>query len=102
MHARVVFGQIRTQNETVVTQLYRDFVVPAARQQKGFKGIVYMVDPQSGDTLSISLWETEADMQAGESSDYYKEQTAKLASFDATRPNRVAYRVKVLEVPAGQ
>lgn len=102
MYARVVFGQTQTQYETTVTQLYRDYVVPTAKQQQGFKGIIQMVDPQTGKTLSITLWETEADMKAGENNDYYKEQFAKLATFDATRPNRVAYKVNVLEYPAGE
>lgn len=102
MHARVYFGKIVPQNENTVTQLYRDYVVPTAKQQKGFKGIIQMVHPQTGETISISLWETEADMKATENSPYYKEQLAKLASFDATGPRAVSYKVNVMEYPAGQ
>src|ERR671923_2989519 len=102
MYARVVFGKVQPQNETTVTQFYRDYVVPTAKQQKGFKGIIQMVNPGTGETLSISLWETEADMKATENTDYDKKQFAKLASFDATGPRRAAYKVNVLEYPAGQ
>ena len=69
MYARVVFGKVLTQNETVVTSFYRSDVVPTARQQQGFKGIIQMVNPETGETLSISLWETEADMKANENPD---------------------------------
>ena len=100
MYARVVFGKVLTQNETVVTSFYRSDVVPTARQQQGFKGIIQMVNPETGETLSISLWETEADMKANENTDYFKKQFAKLASFDATGPRRAAYKVNVLEYPA--
>jgi heme-degrading monooxygenase HmoA len=102
MYARVIFGKIRSQNETVVTSFYRTEVVPTTRQQHGFKGIIQMVNPATGETLSISLWETEADMKATENTDYDKKQFAKLASFDATGPRRAAYKVNVLEYPAGQ
>lgn len=102
MYARVIFGKILTQNENVVTSFYRNEVVPTAKQQKGFKGIIQMVNPETGETLSISLWETEADMKATENTDYDKQQFAKLASFDATGPRRGAFKVNVLEYPAGQ
>jgi heme-degrading monooxygenase HmoA len=97
MYARVVFGEVRPEQENVVVQLYRDWVAPAARQQNGFKGIIQMADPNTGKTLSITLWESEADMKAGETSDYYKQQFAKLASYDATRPALVGYKVNLLE-----
>ena len=97
MYARVVFGEVRPENENVVVQHYRNWVAPAARQQKGFKGIIQMTDPNTGKTLSITLWETEADMKAGETSDYYKQQFAKLASYDGTRPVLVDYKVNLLE-----
>ena len=102
MYARVIFGKILTQNENVVTSFYRNEVVPTTRQQPGFKGIIQMVNPATGETLSISLWETEADMKATENTDYDKQQFAKLTSFDATRPRRAAYKVNVLDYPPGQ
>ena len=102
MYARVIFGKTQTQNENVVTSFYRSDVVPTARQQEGFKGIIQMVNPETGETISITLWETEADMKATENNDYYKKQFAKLASFDATGPRRAAYKVNILEYPEGQ
>ncbi|MBV9227854.1 MAG: hypothetical protein JOZ18_00980 [Chloroflexi bacterium] len=102
MYARVIFGKVLTQNQNVVTSFYRNEVVPAARQQQGFKGIIQMVNPETGETLSISLWESEADMKATENTDYDKKQFAKLASFDAKGPRRAAYKVNVLEYSADQ
>jgi heme-degrading monooxygenase HmoA len=102
MYARVIFGKIQSQNENVVTSFYRSEVVPTVRQQQGFKGIIHMVNPATGETLSISLWETEADMKATENTDYDKKQFAKLASFDATGPRRAAYKVNILEYPPSQ
>ncbi len=97
MYARVVFGEVRPENENLVVAIYHDWIAPTTRQQKGFKGIIQMTDRNTGKTLSITLWETEADMKASESSDYYKQQFAKLAPFDATRPMLVDYNVNLLE-----
>jgi heme-degrading monooxygenase HmoA len=98
MYARVVFGEVRPENENLVVAIYRDWVAPTSRQQKGFKGIIQMTDPNTGKTLSITLWETEADMKAGEASDYYKQQFAKLAPFDAIQPVKVDYKINLLEM----
>jgi heme-degrading monooxygenase HmoA len=43
-------------------------VVPAAQQQKGFKGGFLLSDPNTGKGVSIALWETENDMKASETS----------------------------------
>jgi heme-degrading monooxygenase HmoA len=42
----------------------RERTRPAARKLKGWKGVLVLVDPKSHKTQAISLWETEADMQA--------------------------------------
>jgi len=48
-----------------------------AEQQKGFKGFYVLGDSRTGKGLTISLWETEADMTAGETSGFYQQQIAK-------------------------
>ncbi len=75
--------------------MYRDSVIPAAKQQQGFKGTFLLTDPNTGKGVSISLWETEADMRAGETSGYYQEQIAKFAQIFAGPPTREGYEVSV-------
>jgi heme-degrading monooxygenase HmoA len=43
---------------------YRDQVIPAARKMAGFKATYLLVDRRSGKNLSITLWDTEKDLQA--------------------------------------
>jgi hypothetical protein len=45
--------------------------------------------------MSITLWETEADLMAGETSGVYGEQVAKFAGIIAAPPVREAYEVSV-------
>jgi len=44
----------------------REQVLPAAKLMDGFKGIYLLYDRESGKSLSLTLWETEADMHASE------------------------------------
>ena len=101
MYARVISGQIFSKNEHVVADLYRDYVVPAASEQPGFKGIIQMMDPATGKTLSVSLWESEAAMRASEETDYYKKQLATLEDFDAAQPHPAHYKVNCYKVKEG-
>lgn len=45
-------------------------ILPAARLQDGFKGIYILFDRQSGRSLSVTLWESEQQMQASEQAAY--------------------------------
>ena len=67
--------------------------MPAAQQQHGFKGNLLLGNRATGDVVSISLWDFEADMVAGEQSGYYQEQVAKLSSMFTGQPDMRHYEV---------
>ncbi len=95
MYARVVTVQIQPDKSDEAIRIYRDSVVPAAKQQRGFKGLYDLVDPKTGKGLSIALWDTEADMVAGEASGYLREQLAKFAAMFTAPPTTERYQVAV-------
>jgi heme-degrading monooxygenase HmoA len=70
------------------TKIFSESVIPAARQQRGFKGALFLTDPATGKGMSVTLWETEEDLKAGESSGYFKEQVAKFGPLLAGPPTR--------------
>ena len=96
MNARVTIVQIVPGKLDEAVGLYRDSVVPAAKQQKGCKGLYLLTDCNTGRGISITLWETEADMTAGENSGYYQQQLAKFKDVFSAPPVREAYEVSVL------
>ncbi len=49
-------------------QAVRDQIMPFARQLEGFKGFFGL--SRHGEIILVSLWETEADLQASESGGY--------------------------------
>ena len=95
MYARVTIGQLLPAKVDESIDIYRDSVVPAAAQQKGFKGIYVLTDRTTGKGLTIALWDTEADMTAGETSGYYRQQVAKFKDLFSAPPVREAYEVTV-------
>ncbi len=95
MNARVTLVQILPGKVDEAVDRYRDSVVPAARQQNGYKGVYLLTDRNTGKGISITLWETEADMIAGENSGYYQQQLAKFKDVFGAPPVREAYEVSV-------
>ena len=95
MYARLVTVQIQQGKVDEANNLYRDSVVPAAQQQKGFKGGFMLSDPNTGKGVSIALWETEDDMKASEKSGYLQEQIAKFAAVLAAPPTTEHFEVAV-------
>ena len=73
MHVRAVTVQIQPGKMQEAIDVYKDSVVPAAKAQKGFQGAYLMTDASSGKGLSITFWDSEADMEAVESIWYYQE-----------------------------
>lgn len=51
--------------------------LPAFRTQQGFQGLLFLVDASTNRCLSISFWESQADVKAHEESGHHGEQLAK-------------------------
>jgi steroid delta-isomerase-like uncharacterized protein len=74
----------------------QDSILPAANQQQGFQGVLFLTDKATNRGISISLWKTDDDLRAGEASGFYQEQVAKLAPFLVAEPVREVCAVSVL------
>ncbi len=78
MYARMVTGQYQPGKIDEGVQIFLNSILPAARQQPGYKGAMALVDRTTGKAIAIGLRETAADMQATETSGYLQEQVAKV------------------------
>lgn len=90
MYARVITAQLAYSRLGEATQLYQQTLLPSFGGQPGFCGALWLVDNDTGKSLTILLWETEAAMWAGERDVAYPQQLA--ASLVST-PTREAYQV---------
>jgi heme-degrading monooxygenase HmoA len=95
MYARVSIGQMIPAKVDEAIGIYRNSVIPAAKQQKGFKGLFVLTDRTTGKGITMALWETEADMEACERNGYYQAQLAKFKDVLSAPPVREVYKVSV-------
>jgi heme-degrading monooxygenase HmoA len=95
MHARVTMMQSQRGQRDELVRIYQESVVPAAQRQPGFKGALLLTDPHSDKGISLTLWESEAAMVAGETTGYYQEQIRKFGMLFVAPPNREHYEVSV-------
>ena len=96
MHVRATTGYLAPGTMQEAIDIYRDSVVPANKAQKGYQGSYLMTDASSSKALSISVWESEADMMAGESSGgVYQEQVAKFGRLLTVPPTTDHYELSV-------
>lgn len=79
MFARVVTGITQPGRMDEATRIYKEKVLPAARAQKGFHKATLLSEPRTGKCVSITLWDTEGNMIAGETSGYFSEALAAVA-----------------------
>jgi heme-degrading monooxygenase HmoA len=97
MFARVTSAEIFKEKIDQFIEIYEEYVVPAAKKQKGFRGVHLLVDRKTGKGMSITYWENEENALANEKSLYYQEQVAKFITFFSQQPIRDGYEVPVHE-----
>jgi heme-degrading monooxygenase HmoA len=66
MYARIVNVQLQPAKVDEGSRIVKDSIVPAMKNQKGFKGQLFFTQPDTGKAISINLWETEDDMTSFE------------------------------------
>ena len=98
MHARVSAGRVQPGQVAAMSRIVREELVPVARQQPGFRGFIELADEASGTFQLLTLWETEAAMEASEAAGYYRSQLAKLEEGLRGQPTRETFAVVLWEL----
>jgi heme-degrading monooxygenase HmoA len=70
-------------------------LVPIMKERRGFHGLQVMTNPNAGEGVMASFWETEADAEASESSPSYIGQMSMMSSFLYERLVPKTYEVNV-------
>ena len=81
MFTRVFTAQIQLDKFSAMRQVVQDAVIPAAKTQAGFIGLLFLTDAPLGKVMIVSQWATESDRAASESNGFLREQLAKLSVF---------------------
>lgn len=93
MYARITSVPIQPGKTEAAIKLIQDSVAPVLQHQAGFKGWYLLTDSVKNKIMSITLWETEADLKEGQFSPAYQEQIAKLSSLAAGPPAIEQYNI---------
>jgi len=64
MHARLSWREVLPNRLDDAIGILRNQTVPFVREQAGFKGGLILADRSGGKLVTITLWETEADLTA--------------------------------------
>ncbi len=80
MYARVTNLRFPPAMRTEVVRVARG-LVPVLVRQQGFRGVSVLTDPEMGEGIIVSFWESEADARASETSASYIGQMSMLSSF---------------------
>jgi heme-degrading monooxygenase HmoA len=95
MYARVTTFQLQPGKIDAWLHIAHESVIPVVRQQRGYKNGLVLTDTNANKIVVITLWETETDMKAGETSGYYREQLAQVVPLLAAVPVPEAYEVSL-------
>ncbi|HLE03681.1 MAG TPA: antibiotic biosynthesis monooxygenase [Anaerolineales bacterium] len=93
MYARTGVSRMKPGKMDEAIAIYRDSVVPLLTQQRGFKGLYWLADRKTDKYTVITLWESEADMTATETSGLLQEVISKFAPFVAEQTAIDRYEV---------
>lgn len=80
-YSRVVMGKIEPDKHEEAFAIFTDKIIPAAREQEGFRGANLFSNPQTGKFISTTIWKTEEDMNASDKGGYLKKQLDKIAGL---------------------
>ena len=94
MHARTTHVQLKPGRYDEAVNLYQS-LEPLFKQEKGFRSARLLTDRSSNKAISITIWDSQADLEANEASGWYREVIAKFADTFATPPDMAHYDVTV-------
>jgi quinol monooxygenase YgiN len=93
MHARVNATRWYPEKIEEGLKLTWDTIVPAYKQQPGFRGYFLLTEPGGDKAMAITMWETEADMEA--SAPVAQAMIPQLSEVIQERPVTETYEVTV-------
>ncbi|MGB7294818.1 MAG: antibiotic biosynthesis monooxygenase [Candidatus Aminicenantales bacterium] len=97
MFARVLRSRMKIDKMDDAARTFEEDVIPLCRKQRGFEGGYFMGDPKTGESITITFWESREAMIATEQSRFFQEQVAKFIPFYTKPPVREIYDVILKE-----
>lgn len=97
MYARVTTFHLKIDKREEAIDIYKNSVLPEAKQQKGFKGASFFVNRNAGKFVSITVWQDMEAAVANQRTGYYQKQIDKFIDLQVVVPEFEGFDVPVLE-----
>jgi heme-degrading monooxygenase HmoA len=81
MCARVTTAIVPKEKLAQIRKRAAEFSWPETKKMRGYKGYLTLTNAETGDSMTISVWDTEEAMKAAEKAPYFSE-TRKLSVGD--------------------
>ena len=93
MYARVTTVSVQPDQVANVTRIYNESILPAVKAASGNRGVYLLINQATGVGLSITLWDSQADGEAYDSSGSYREQVGKASAYFTAPPSLATFEV---------
>jgi hypothetical protein len=81
MYARVTYVNAPIEKVEEGLALWRENVLPVTKSREGFRGVLSMVDRESGKAVSITLWDMEKDLMASVEAEYHQQAVERYSEY---------------------
>ncbi len=95
MYARIITSQLKPGTYDQALGIWRESIIPSLENTQGFQGGYMSNDPNTGKGMVVTLWETQADANAMNSSGKYQASIALFANLLDSKPNLEQLEVMV-------
>jgi quinol monooxygenase YgiN len=93
MYARTNVTRWHPDKREAAEKLTWETIIPSYREANGFRGYLLLTEPDGDEAMAITLWETEADMEA--SAPIAQAMIPQLKEFIVERPKMKVYEVTI-------
>ncbi len=98
MYARVTTFHLGVKFMEEATKVYEESIIPAAKEQQGFKNAFFLTNRNAGKFVSITVWESIDFALANQKSGYFLAQVEKLEKFQVVKPEIEGFAVGALSI----
>lgn len=99
MFARVTYVQAPEGRVEEGLTIWRNEILPVTMAREGFRGVISLVDAETGKALSITLWDMSEELFASTEAEYHKEAIARFGEYFEKAHDPDNFEVHFLEGP---
>ena len=86
MYDRIVTSKFKPEELDEATKIMRESIIPAQKEQKGWKGTRVLIDREKNKITALISWNTKEDAQKVAQEGFMKKQMAKISPYLTGEP----------------